>query len=72
MEFTKTLAFQIPEELYNRIKDHLERETKRTGKKLTQKEFVISLIERALDEAERQADEENESGEEENGNADME
>ncbi len=72
MEFTKTLAFQIPEELYNRIKDHLDRETKRTGKKLTQKEFVISLIERALDEAERQADEENESGEEENGSADVE
>ena len=23
MEFTKTLAFQIPEELFNRIKDHL-------------------------------------------------
>ena len=42
MEFTKTLAFQIPEELFNRIKDH-------------QKDFVISLIERELEEAERQA-----------------
>ena len=24
MEFTKTLAFQIPEELFNRIKEHLD------------------------------------------------
>ena len=55
MEFTKTLAFQIPEELFNRIKDHLEREKRRTGKKLSQKDFVISLIERELEEAERQA-----------------
>ncbi len=53
MEFTKTLAFQIPEELFNRIKDHLEREKRRTGKKLSQKEFVIGLIERELEEAEQ-------------------
>lgn len=55
MEFTKTLAFQIPEELFNRIKDHLERKKRRAGKKLSQKDFVISLIERELEEAERQA-----------------
>ena len=54
MEFTKTLAFQIPEELFNRIKDHLDREKQRTGKRLTQRDFVIGLIERALEEAERQ------------------
>lgn len=54
MDFTKTLAFQVPETLFNRIKDHLERETKRTGKRLTQRDFVIGLIERALEEAERQ------------------
>ena len=52
MEYTRTLAFQIPEELFFRIKDHLDRETKRTGKKLTQKEFILGLIERALEEAE--------------------
>ena len=52
MEFTKTLAFTIPEELFNRIKDHLEREKQRTGKRLTQRDFVIGLIERALEEAE--------------------
>lgn len=55
---TRTLAFQIPEELYQRIKAHLERETVRTGKKLTQREFVLGLIEQALDEAERLVQEE--------------
>lgn len=53
MDFTKTLAFQVSEELYNRIKDHLERERQRTGKKLSQKDFVIGLIERELEEAGR-------------------
>ena len=57
MDFNKTLAFQIPEPLFNRIKDHLEREKKRTGKRLSQKDFVIGLIERALDEAERREEE---------------
>ena len=60
MNFTKTLAFQVPEELFNRIKDHLERETKRTGKRLTQRDFVIGLIERELEKAERQDTQEEE------------
>ena len=30
---TRTLAFQISEDLFQRIKTHLERETARTGKK---------------------------------------
>lgn len=49
---TRTLAFQIDEELFQRIKAHLERETRRTGRKLTQREFVLGLIEQALTEAE--------------------
>ena len=53
MDFMKTMAFQIPEELFNRIKDHLEREKQRTGKKLSQKDFVIGLIERELEAAEQ-------------------
>ena len=53
MDFTKTLAFQISEDLYNHIKDHLERKKRRTGKRLSQKDFVIGLIERELDAAER-------------------
>lgn len=52
MEYTRTLAFQISEELFFRIKDHLARETARTGKKLSQKDFVLGLIEQALEEAE--------------------
>ena len=52
----RTLAFQIDEELFQRIKAHLERETRRTGRKLTQREFVLGLIEEALEAAERQAD----------------
>ena len=69
MEFTKTMAFQVPEELFNRIKDHLDREKNRTGKRLTQRDFVIGLIEQALTEAERR--EAGESGEEGSSNADM-
>lgn len=52
---SRTMAFQIPEDLFQRIKAHLERETARTGHKLTQREFVLGLIEQALDEAEREA-----------------
>ena len=43
---TRTLAFQVSEELFGRLKEHL----KKTG--LSQKDFVISLIEQALTEAE--------------------
>ena len=77
MEYTKTLAFQIPEELFYRIKDHLAREKERTGKKLSQRDFVLGLIERALEEAEaREAapqDEPQEDGEQEevDGDADL-
>lgn len=39
---TRTLAFQVSEELFSQIKAHL----KRTG--LSQKDFVIGLIEQAL------------------------
>ena len=57
MDFTKTLAFQIPEELFNRVKDHLEREKRRTGKRLSKKDFIIGLIERELDAADRREEE---------------
>ncbi len=49
----RTMAFQMPEEMFERLKRHLERESARTGKKVSQKEFVLGLIQRALDEAER-------------------
>ena len=50
----RTLAFQIDETLFQRIKAHLERETARTGRKYTQREFILGLIENALSEAEQQ------------------
>ena len=49
----RTMAFQMPEEMFQRLKRHLERESARTGKKVSQKEFVLNLIRQALDEAER-------------------
>ena len=54
----RTVAFQIPEELFQRIKRHLERETLRTGKKFTQRDFVLNLITQALDEADAENTEE--------------
>ena len=53
---TRTLAFQIDETLFQRIKDHLDRESARLGRKFTQKEFVMGLIEQALTEAEAALD----------------
>ena len=49
---TRTMAFQINENLFQRIKAHLDRETERTGRRHTQREIVIGLIVKALDEAE--------------------
>lgn len=39
----RTIAFQVPEALYQRIKDYLQRNN------MTQKEFMIGLIQRELD-----------------------
>ena len=52
MNNMKTMAFQIPNDLFQRLKRHLDRESERTGKRVTQKEFVLNLIRQALDEAE--------------------
>ena len=43
MANTRTLAIQIPEELFQRIKEYLQR------KNVTQKQFLIGLIEDKLD-----------------------
>ena len=48
----RTMAFQISEELFQRIKRYLERESKHLGRKYTQREFVLDLITEALDAAE--------------------
>ena len=50
----RTLAFQVPEELFQQIKDYLQRNN------MTQKEFVIGLIESEIerDLAQRQTESE--------------
>lgn len=53
-EGMRTMAFQMPEELFQRLKAHLERESARTGKKVSQKEFVLGLVRQALEQAERE------------------
>jgi hypothetical protein len=52
MEKTRTLAIQIPEEMFQRIKDYLQRNN------MTQKQFLIGLIEDELerDLTEREAE----------------
>ncbi len=56
MQKNRTMACQIPEELFQRIKEHLNRESIRTGKKLTQRQFVLGLVERELARAEAEAE----------------
>lgn len=54
MEKGRTLAFQVSEELFQRVKKYLEAYEKAYHRRLTQKEFVIGLIEQALEEAEEE------------------
>lgn len=49
---TRTMAFQVSEELFQQIKNYLNQYERVYGRKLTQREFVIGLIEAALEEAE--------------------
>ena len=52
MAQTRTMAFQISEDLFQRIKDYLAHESERQGRKVTQREFVLGLIQEALRAAE--------------------
>ncbi len=54
---TRTLAFQVTEELFQRIKEYL----KQNG--LTQREFVVGLIEQALNEWKKADDSGSQKGE---------
>ena len=51
---TRTMAFQVSEELFQQIKEYLARYEQTYHRKLSQKEFVISLIEQALAEADEE------------------
>lgn len=51
---TRTMAFQVSEELFPRIKEYLSRFEQVYHRKLTQKEFIVSLIEGALADADEE------------------
>ena len=53
---TRTIAFQVSEELYQKVKKYLVRYEQVYGRKLSQKEFIVTLIEQALEEAEDEFD----------------
>lgn len=68
-ERTRTLAFQVPESLFQRIKDYLARN------QMTQRAFVIGLIEEELDRDEEllhQQEQDQEDTEEEQGDGPVE
>ena len=63
----RTLAFQVSEELFQRVKKYLEHYEERYHRRLTQREFVIGLIEQAMEseegfEAARQEEAEESAG----------
>ena len=51
---TRTMAFQVSEELFQQIKEYLARYEQTYHRRLSQKEFVIGLIEQALEEADEE------------------
>ena len=53
MANTRTVAFQVPEEMFQRIKDYLHRNN------MTQKQFLLGLIERELDREQTARESEN-------------
>ena len=53
---TRTIAFQVSEELYQRIKDYLKHYEETYGRKLSQKDFMVQLIEAELDAVDEEAE----------------
>ena len=49
MAATRTLAIQISEELFQKLKTYLAEESQRRGRKISQKEFIVELIEEAIE-----------------------
>lgn len=54
MEKGRTLAFQVSEELFQRVKAYLAEYENAYGRRLTQRDFVVGLIEQALEEADEE------------------
>ena len=49
MAATKTFAIQLPTELVERLQAYLKDESEKTGRKITQKEYISTLITNALE-----------------------
>lgn len=62
---TRTIAFQVPEEMYQRIKDYLH------NHHMTQKEFFLGLISAELDRDMQNSSTQAASDNQENGSADI-
>ena len=65
-ENTRTLAFQVSEDLFGRLKAYL------AAHHVSQRQFVLGLIEEALEKWERQSSEEENAPEEETVLLDLE
>ena len=63
MEKGRILAFQVSEELFQKVKEYLAWYEKTYHRRLTQKEFVIGLIEEALEEMEAEMEKESQESE---------
>ena len=63
IEKGRTLAFQVSEELFQKVKEYLAWYEKTYHRRLTQKEFVIGLIEEALEEMEAEMEKESQESE---------
>ena len=63
MEKGRTLAFQVSEELFQKVKEYLAWYEKTYHRRLTQKEFVIGLIEEAMGEMEAEMEKESQESE---------
>ena len=57
---TRTLAFQVSEELFQRVKAYLARYEEIHHRRLSQKEFIIGLIKAELDESDEEFEESSE------------
>ena len=55
MANTRTVAFQVPEEMFQRIKDYLQRNN------MTQRQFLIGLIEDELERDQTERESQNEA-----------
>lgn len=63
---TRTMAFQVPEELFQEIKDYLNRH------RMKQKDFVLGLIRAELDRDQQQTESQEQAEVQDNGEAEYE